>query len=73
MVTDQPFPLKKTHFNRRSNLSSVLRKSKFHPLLNGMAMPDGIGSDYFFSSSGVRLILSEGIRVIPNISKISSP
>jgi hypothetical protein len=32
MAVDQPFPLKKAHFNRRSNLACAFRKSKFHPL-----------------------------------------
>ena len=73
MASDQPFPLKKAYSNQRSNLSFVFRKSKFHPLGNGMDMPDGASSGYFFSSRGVRLISSAGIRVISNFSRISSP
>ena len=31
MASDQPFSMKKAQSNRRSNLSFVFRKSKFHP------------------------------------------
>lgn len=73
MAADQPFPLKKAYFNRRSDLAFAFRKSKFHPLGSDMDVPDSASKGYFFSSRGVRLISSEGIRVIPNFLKISSP
>lgn len=38
-----------------------------------MDVPDSASKCYFFSSRGVRLISSVGIRVIPNFLKISSP
>ncbi len=47
-------------------------KLRFAKVNGGADMLDGAGIGYFFSSRGVRLISSEGIRVIPNFSKISS-
>ena len=73
MVVDQPFPLKKRTLTGGRIYRLFFAKENSTPETEGLDMPDGAGSDYFFSSRGVRLISSEGIRVIPNFSKISSP
>ena len=73
MAVDQPFPLKKRTLTGGRIYRLLFAKVNSTPEAEGLDMPDGAGSDYFFSSRGVRLISSEGISVIPNFSKISSP
>lgn len=41
MTTDQPFPMKNAHYNKRSNLAFVFRKSKFHPYVKVIDGSDG--------------------------------